>query len=288
MIGRTEVTGIVLGDVMADLHIRIWEPLESQRSVLCLHGFAGTGQDFEVLAETLVQSGITVIAPDLIGRGASSFLGDDKAYSLRAYIACVAAAARFQKPQACHLGTSWGGIILLAWLGAAGWPSRGVVLNDVPLQSSPAVQGFREALEAEAFRAFDSLEEAGDYVIASRSMGFLEGALRQRFIQSRVMQVGGVWRMRYDPAVAAAYGMAVQFSLLRTLAAMPVPGLLAYGAQSPYAADPDLPGIVAENPRLQVLAGLDDPHPPSLMKLSQVLPVAGFFGQCFGAVRTLV
>ena len=229
-----------------------------------------------------------MIAPDLIGRGESSFLGKDTAYSLRAYIACVEAAARFQKPQACHLGTSWGGIILLAWLGAMGWPSRGVVLNDVPLKADPVVQGFRDLLQADAYREFESQIAAEEYLIASRNMEFLEGATRQRFLRNRVMQVGRIWRMRYDPAIIANFGMAVNFSLVRTLMAVPVPALLVSGERSPYARDPDLPIIAAANPRVQLLSGLDDPHPPSLRKLPQVLALAGFFGQCFGDVRVLV
>lgn len=287
MIGRTEVTGILLGDVMADLHTHIWEPPNSQRSVLCLHGFVGEGLDFEVLAEALVQSGITVIAPDLFGRGASSFLGDDKAYSLRTYIACVAAAAQFQKPQACHLGTSWGGIILLAWLGAAGWPSRGIVLNDVPLKAGPVVQGYRDLLQADAYRQFDSKAAAEEYLIVSRNMEFLEGAARARYLQNRVMQLNGTWRMRYDPATVSNFGMAVNFSLVRTLSELTVPTLLAVGERSPYAADPDLALISAINPAVQLLTGMDDPHPLSLRKLPQILALAGFFGQCFGDIRVM-
>ncbi|MBA3910930.1 MAG: hypothetical protein C0524_13910 [Rhodobacter sp.] len=285
MIGRTEVVGVALGDVMAEMAVRIWEPANSTRSALCLHGFAGTGQDFEMLAETLAQTGVTVIAPDMIGRGKSSFLGRDSAYSLRAYMACISVAAQFQKAEAAQLGTSWGGLILLAWLAATGWRSRGLVLNDVPLQSGPVVQGFRTALKEEALRAFPSFDAAAAHVIASRRMGFLDPAAQRRFAESRVMEIGGQWRMAYDPAVAAEYGMDVAFSMLRPLSQAPVPVLMAYGAESPYAADPDLPALAAANPRLQLLMGLDDPHPPSLMKLGQILQVAGWFGQCFAPPR---
>jgi len=283
MIGRMEVVGVVLGDRMAEMALRIWEPPGSTRSVLCLHGFAGTGADFEPLAEALAQTGVTVIAPDLIGRGKSTFLGQDSAYSLRAYMTCLGVAARFQKAEAAHLGTSWGGLILALWLSAGGWRSRGVVLNDVPLRSGPVVEGFRRALKDESLRVFASFEAAAAHVIATRSMGFLDAGAQRRFAESRVMAVDGVWRMAYDPAVAAEYGMEVAFSIHRMLAEAPVPVLLAYGEASPYAADPDLPALMAANRRLQLLTGLDDPHPPSLMKLGQILQVAGWFGQCLAA-----
>lgn len=284
MIGRTETLGVVLGDVMAEMAVRIWEPEKSTRSVLCLHGFAGTGADFEMLAETLAQAGVTVIAPDMIGRGKSSFLGLDTAYSLRAYLSCLSVAAQFQKAEAAHLGTSWGGLVLLSWLAAGGWRSRGVVLNDVPLQSGPVVQGFRAALRDEAVLAFDSFAAAAEHVITSRRMGFLDEGARRRFAESRVMEVDGRWRMAYDPAVAADYGLEVAFSMHRMLERAPVPVLMAYGAESPYADDPGLAELARVNRRLHVLRGLDDPHPPSLMKLGQVLQVSGWFGQCFGAI----
>ncbi len=281
MIGRTERLGVALGDVAAEMAVRIWEPPNSTRSVLCLHGFAGTGQDFEMLAETLAASGTTVIAPDLIGRGQSSFLGRDTAYSMHAYMACLTVASRLQKAEAAHLGTAWGGLILLAWLAGNGWKSRGVVLNDVPLQSGPLVQGVRAALRAESQQIFASFDAAAEHVIRTRGMGFLDDAAQRRFAESHLMAVGGKWRMAYDPAVAADFGMEVAFSIQRMLTQAPVPVLMTYGDQSPYATDPDLPGVVAANPRLHLLLGLDDPYPPSLMKLGQILQLSGWFSQCF-------
>ena len=217
MIGRIEHLGVALGDITAELAVRIWEPPGSTRSVFCLHGFAGTGQDFEMLAEPLAATGITVIAPDMIGRGQSSFLGRDTAYSLRAYMACLTVAARFQKAETAHLGTSWGGLIMLSWLAAAGWRTRGLVLNDVPLKSGPVVQGFRAALRDESLQAFASFDAAVEHVIRTRSMDFLDEAAKLRFASSRVMEVAGQWRMAYDPAVAADYGLEVAFSIHRAL-----------------------------------------------------------------------
>ena len=285
MTARVERLGVALGDVVAEMAVRVWEPPGSTRSVLCLHGFAGTGQDFEMLAETLVAKGTTVIAPDMIGRGQSSFLGRDTAYTLRSYMTCLTVAARLQKPDACHLGTSWGGLLLLPWLAGGGSKSRGLVLNDVPVKSGPTVQGYRTALQAEAAMSFPSFKAAADHVITSRSMGFLTGPARQRFVESRVMQIGPVWRMRYDPAVAADYGLEVGFSLHRTLALAKMPVLMAYGADSPYATEPDLQTIAASNPRIRLLLGLDDPHPPSLMKSDQIAQIADWFATCFAAPR---
>jgi len=280
---RTEVVGILLGDVLADVAIRVWEPEGSELSVLCVHGFAGNGQDFEILAETLVKSGMTVIAPDIIGRGQSSFLGADQAYTLRNYIACISAAARFVKGKVCHLGTSWGGIVLLGYLATTGWRSQGLILNDIPLSSDANLENFRALLREEAIKSFGTREEAGEYVISSRSLDFLSEAHKKRLIDSRVMALGDSWRMRYDPAVAAPFSNSGTFSVVQTLQILHMPTLMTFGTHSPYVSNPELDLIARTNPNVAVLRDLDDPHPPSLMKISQILQVAGFLSQCFGA-----
>ncbi len=284
---RTETMGIVMGDVLVDLNIRIWEPQNSQKSVTCIHGFAGNGQDFEMLAETLVKSGITVIAPDLIGRGDSSFIGHPEAYTLRNYIACIAAATRYSKPQSCHLGTSWGGIILVGYLASCNWRTSGVVLNDVAIESDAALKNFRRLLAEESLRSFDSRKDAADYLVESRSMAFLEPDRRERFLDSRLMQVGDYWRLRYDPAVAAPFSNDTEFSLIRTLKSVTFPTLMTFGSDSPYFANPKNDEIANANPNITLLPGLDDPHPPSLMKTSQILQVAGFLSQCFARAPAL-
>jgi pimeloyl-ACP methyl ester carboxylesterase len=230
----------------------------------------------------LVKSGITVIAPDIIGRGQSSFIGQPEAYTLRNYIACIAAAARFTKPQSCHLGTSWGGIILVAYLASCNWRTHGVVLNDIPIESDADLKNFRSLLAEESSRSFESREEAADYLLSSRALGFLEGERREKLLDSRLMQIGDGWRMRYDPAVAAPFSNNNEFSLVRTLTALARPVLMTFGTESPYAVNAKVDDIAAANPNITILKGLDDPHPPSLMKTSQILQVSGFLAQCFG------
>jgi pimeloyl-ACP methyl ester carboxylesterase len=279
-IQRTETMGILMGDVLVDVSIRVWEPQGSDRSVTCVHGFAGTGQDFEILAETLVKSGITVIAPDIIGRGQSTFIGQPEAYTLRNYIACIAATQRFAKPRSCHLGTSWGGIILVAYLASCNWRTEGAVLNDIPIESDADLKNFRSLLAEEATRSFDTREAAGEYLLSSRALGFLEGERRERLFESRLMPIGDGWRMRYDPAVVDTFSNRGEFSLVRTLAAVTRPVLMTFGSESPYAVNAKVDAVAAANSNITVLKGLDDPHPPSLMKTSQILQISGFLAQC--------
>lgn len=280
MIGRTEVLGVALGEVTAEMAVHVWEPKGSRSSVLCLHDFAGNGQDFAPLAETLAGSGITVIAPDLIGRGKSSFLGQDRAYSAQAYLSCISVASGLQKPNSGHLATSWGGLLLVAWLWSTGWQTRGVVLNDVPLRPGPEVLAQRKDLRVAAMLNFADREQASLHVVTDCGLGGYDPQTRQRLSENRVMAVGDRWRLAFDPATASDFGLEVDFTLDRQLARAPVPVLMAFANDSPHATDPRLAALAALNPRIQSLRDLDDHSPAKLAKLEQRLMVAGWFGQC--------
>jgi len=280
---RQEKVRLLRGEHIVELNVRIWEPEGSQKSLLCVHGFAATSWDFSILAETMVKSGFTVIAPDMIGRGKSSFLGDPDAYTVRSYVTCIEATSQFEKPEKYHLGTSWGGVILLAYLASTRWTSRGIVLNDVFLESDEAVTELRSLIADEAMRAFPDRNAAASHVLATRNLGFLDGERRDAFLDNLLMQVGDAWRVRYDPAVTAHFDRRPTFSLLSMMSQLPVPTLLAYGKDSPYANSPHLETLTKINPRLTVLNNLDDGHPPSLMKPAQVLQIAGFLAQAGAA-----
>ena len=39
---RIETIGVLLGDNLVDVAVRIWEPKNSKSAVICIHGFGGT------------------------------------------------------------------------------------------------------------------------------------------------------------------------------------------------------------------------------------------------------
>lgn len=280
-IERVETVGVVIGDLMVDVAVRIWEPENSQASVTCAHGFAGTSEDFAPLAETLTQSGITVIAPDMLGRGKSTFFLDPKYYTLRNQMFALAISKRYQKPKACFLGTSWGGLMLLGHLASSRWACQGVVLNDCPLEANATVNGFREQLQQEAMKLFPTRDAAEAYLLESRSMGFLSGPWRDRFIQSRLLEIEGGWRMNYDPTLSDTLRTDNPFSVVDLLKGAPCPVLMSFGAESPYALDPKNDEVAEANPNITLIKTMSDPHPPSLMKQDQIYTLAGFFARCF-------
>lgn len=279
---RVETIGVLIGDLLADVSVRIWQAENAKSSVVCVHGFAGTSNDFAPLAETLVKSGISVIAPDMFGRGSSTFFLDARHYTLRVQLLALAITKRYQMPNNCFLGTSWGGLMTLAYVASIGWETKGVILNDCPIQANSTVQGFRAQLTEEAVKVFETREEAAQYVLSSRAMDFLDGPWRARFIESRILKVADKWRLNYDPALADTLRTNAPFSVEELLKEARRPVLMSFGTQSPYVVDPLNDEIAQANPNITLLKSMSDPHPPSLMKNDQILTIAGFLARCLG------
>lgn len=277
---REETVGVLVGDYLVDVVVRIWEPDAPQASVVCVHGFAGTSVDFAPLAETLVQSGYRVIAPDMFGRGQSTFLSDPRRYTLRTQLLALNLTKRYQLPANCFLGTSWGGLMALAHVASLNWNTHGVILNDCSIKADQTVEYFRDKLAVEAEMIFTSREEAEAHVLETRSMGFLQGNMRNRFLDSRVRQVVDGWRMNYDVALAETLRANNPFSVVDLLKNAPTPILMNFGTESPYASGPLNDEIAVANPNITLIKSMSAPHPPSLMKPEEILTIAGFLGRC--------
>src|SRR4051812_17378648 len=107
---------ISFGDKMATMVVRVWQPDESRGTVFCIHAFESNGGDFEYLAQTLAGNGFTVVAPDLVGRGKSTYFNDPAMYTIEAYLRCLQALSSFAGKVNHFIGTSWGGAILMYFL----------------------------------------------------------------------------------------------------------------------------------------------------------------------------
>lgn len=281
-IERVETVSMLVDELFVDVAVRIWEPENAKGSVTCLHGFSGNSNDFAPLAETLVASGLAVIAPDMFGRGKSTFFLDPRRYTLRTQLLAVNACRRYQKSANCYLGTSFGGLMALAYITSTSWQTRGIFLNDSPINSNAHVAGYRSQLIEEAEKFFATRDEAEFHLISSRSMEFLTGPMRERFVESRLLETNSGWRMNYDPTLAETLRAQTKFSVEELIKKAPKPILMSFGSDSPYADDPLNDEVAAANPNVVLLKSMSGPHPPSLMKPDHIYTVAGFIGRCLG------
>src|SRR6218665_1152900 len=139
------------------------------RVVVCVHGLARQGRDFDSLARALSPHA-RVICPDVAGRGQSDWLADPMAYQIPQYASdMLALLAQLQQSgpisQMDWVGTSMGGLIGLVIAGQPGLPLpvpvRRLVLNDVgPVIQWQALQRIAQYLGR--WGQFDSLQQAAD------------------------------------------------------------------------------------------------------------------------------
>lgn len=87
------------------------------------------------------------------------------------------------------------------------------------------------------------------------------------------------WQMNYDPALTETQRPHT-FSIETLLREAPKPVLINFGKDSPYANDPRNMEIAQTNPNVTFLNSMSDAHPPSLMKLDQILTISGYLAHC--------
>ena len=63
-----------------------WGHAGAERVVVCAHGLARQGRDFDTLGRAL-QGDYRVVCPDIVGRGESDWLVDPGGYQIPAYVA---------------------------------------------------------------------------------------------------------------------------------------------------------------------------------------------------------
>lgn len=212
--------------------------------LVCVHGLARQGRDFDTLARVMSER-YRVVCPDVVGRGRSDRLRQPAGYQIPAYVSdMVALLARLDVEQVDWVGTSMGGLIGLGLAalprpeGAPG-PVRRLVLNDVgPAIRFEALQRIGSYLGKPA--RFGSLAEGAAY-LRSISEGFGPHGDVEWLALSAPMfrEDGGQWTLHYDPAIAlplaavtpelAAAGEAALWAAYDTLRC---PTLLIRGAES--------------------------------------------------------
>ena len=130
-IGAME-TGHFLGLSQAGFHRVAYRSAASEAPpVICVHGLTRNSGDFSILARELADIR-RVVAPDVVGRGASDWLPDPRLYGYAQYCADMAALiARLDVAQVDWIGTSMGGLIGMMLAAQPGSPIRRLVLNDI-------------------------------------------------------------------------------------------------------------------------------------------------------------
>jgi len=184
-----------------------WGARDNPRVLVCVHGLARQGRDFDALARRLSVR-YRVICPDVVGRGRSEWLKNPAQYQIPTYVAdMVTLLARLDVEQVDWVGTSMGGLIGMGLAGLPDSPVRRLVLNDVgPTIEPMALKRIGDYLGKTMH--FASFEQAVVY-LRQISSGFGTFSDAQWEALCRPMLVadqagGSAVRLHYDPAIAQA------------------------------------------------------------------------------------
>ncbi len=260
-----------------------WGDPANPRVLVCAHGLARQGRDFDTLAQALSPH-YRVVCPDVVGRGRSDWLADPSGYQIPAYVAdMVTLLARLRADELHWVGTSMGGLIGLGLAALPKSPIRKLVLNDVgPTIEAAALQRIGAYL-GQPLR-WASVEAAADY-LWSISASFGPHSREQWLALTRPMLKpdGDGFKLHYDPAIAAPLravtpelAKAGEAMLWASYDALRCPTLLLRGAESDLLSGATAQAMTQRGPkaRLHEFAGVG--HAPTLIAPDQIEVVREF------------
>lgn len=267
-----------------------WGNPSNPKVLVCVHGLARQGRDFDVFAQAMQQE-YRVVCPDVVGRGQSDWLSDPSGYQIPFYVAdMVTLLARLNADTVHWVGTSMGGLIGMGLASLPNSPIAAMVINDVgPTLEYTALQRIGNYLGLPL--QWESLEQAVAY-LATISVGFgfytpeqwlaLCGPMLKKVEQDGLTS----YQLHYDPRIAAPFRAvtpetvaAGQAMLWASYDAIRCPTLLLRGAQSDLLSAQTAQAMTQRGPkaRLVEIAGVG--HAPMLVQHDQIAVVRGFLLQ---------
>lgn len=260
-----------------------WGDPVNPRVLVCVHGLARQGRDFDTLAQALCQH-YRVVCPDVVGRGRSDWLRDATGYQIPTYVAdMVTLLARLNAKTLHWVGTSMGGLIGLGLAALADTPIERLVLNDVgPTLEPVALQRIGTYLGQPAHWA--SEEEAADALWAiSQSFGPHTREQWLALSRPQLRPDGAGFKPHYDPGIALPFravtpelARAGEAMLWASYDAIRCPTLLLRGAESDLLTRATAQAMAQRGPKARVHEFPGVGHAPTLVAPDQVAVVRDF------------
>ncbi len=260
-----------------------WGDAGNDRVLVCVHGLARQGRDFDALAQAL-QGEYRVVCPDIVGRGQSDRLADPTSYVVPTYVAdIVTLLARLDTDAIDWVGTSMGGLIGLGLASLPSNPVRKLVLNDVgPVIEPVAIERIGTYLGTRM--SFASFDEANAYLQGiSASFGVRDPQHWLALTRPMLKEIDDGWALHYDPQIAVPFRAvkpehiaAGEAALWKSYDALRIPTLLLRGADSDLLSHETALAMTQRGPkaRLHEFAGVG--HAPMLVDREQIDVVREF------------
>lgn len=253
---------------------RVWGNPDNPRVLICVHGLARNGHDFDELARSLSDT-YRVVCPDIVGRGESDWLPEGAPYEIGQYIQdMMVLIGRLKVEKVSWLGTSMGGIIGQALAALPGSPINRLILNDigarVPKESLKRISLYMGE------RRFSSLDDVETYLRDTYpALAGISDKQWQELARHAVRVLpSGQLALHYDPAIAEATRKAAamdqDIDLWPFWYSITCPRALIWGEQSDVLDMPTVTQMQAHTPDLEILALPEIGHAPSLMEDDQI------------------
>ena len=260
-----------------------WGDPANPRVLLCVHGLARQGRDFDTFARSMSDR-YRVVCPDVVGRGRSDWLPDPAGYQIPAYVAdMITLLARLNAQELHWVGTSMGGLIGLGLAALPQSPVRKLVLNDVgPAIEAAALQRIGTYL-GQPLR-WGSVEEAADYLWGiSASFGPHTRAQWLALTRPMLRPDGDGFRLHYDPAISVPFraitpdsARAGEAMLWASYDALRCPTLLLRGADSDLLSRETAQAMTQRGPKARLVEFEGVGHAPTLIAEQQIAAVREF------------
>ena len=260
---------------------REWGERDNPKVLICVHGLARNGRDFNDLARAMMD-GYRVICPDVVGRGRSDWLRDPAAYGVAQYMAdMMVLIARLDVDTVHWLGTSMGGLIGMALASLEETPITQLLLNDVgPVISPESIRRIGDYIGRAP--TFDTFADAEKYIrLVSAPFGSLTDAQWRSLTESNLRRrADGRMEMCYDPAIAESFRRATsagEIDLWPTYDHISCPTLVVRGADSDLLTVETVQAMTTRGPRPNVIEVPGVGHAPMFMDDAQIAIVRAFF-----------
>lgn len=264
---------------------REWGDPANPKVLVCVHGLTRQSHDFDALAQAMSDE-YRVVCPDVVGRGASSWLKNPQFYAVPQYVSdMVTLLARLNAVQVDWFGTSMGGLIGMGLGALPENPIRRMVLNDVgPKIDFAALQRIGSYLGAPV--SFATLDEGVAYMNQLAIPFGPHSPAQWQALNSPMLRQrpDGRWEAHYDPAIGvpfksfteeqAAQGEAIAWAMFKMI---PCEVLTVRGANSDLLSDATQQEMVKVAQRARAVTIPECGHAPSFVQPEQIAVVRDFF-----------
>lgn len=263
-----------------------WGKPDNPHVIICVHGLTRNCRDFDFLA-TALSSDYRIICPDVVGRGQSDWLEDERDYDYYPLYLSDASAliafiqSQYQVPITIDwVGISMGGLIGMMIAIQSEIRINKLVMSDIgPLIPAAALKRIAEYVGKDI--RFDNLDEFEAYIrkISAPFGPLSDDQWRHLTIHSVRLLNDGTYGFCYDPKISASfrtYVLCEDIDLWQYWDMLQTPTLVIRGSESDVLFAETAAAMQERGPKAKLIELPGIGHAPTLLDEKQISIVRDF------------